>query len=166
VADDAALVSDLWARINAAYGQAEEALWAPGTDRVELERVIEIVAAGEMAVARVNGRIVGSIRVRMLDPHTGYFGLLAVHPDDQRRGVGRELILFAERFAREQGATHMELRLLVPREGVDRGKGRLHEWYSRLGYRVTERRDFAKLNPEAAAAMRTPLDLLTFRKAL
>jgi ribosomal protein S18 acetylase RimI-like enzyme len=142
-------------------------LWAPGTDRVERERVVEIVAAGEMAVARRGGgRIAGSVRVRMLDPSTGYFGLLAVHPDDQKGGVGGELVLFTEHFARERGAAWMELRLLVPREGADAGKARLYDWYSRLGYRVTERRDFAKLNPDAAAAMRTPLDLLTFRKEL
>ena len=160
------MVRDLWTRINAAYAAAEEHLWTPGTDRVDLERVVEIVAAGEMAVARGGGRVVGSVRVRMLDPQTGYFGLLAVHPDEQGMGVGRELVRFAERTMRERGAIWMELRLLVPREGADAGKGRLYDWYSRLGYGVTERRDFAKLNPDAAAAMRTPLDLLTFRREL
>jgi ribosomal protein S18 acetylase RimI-like enzyme len=128
--------------------------------------VAEIIAAGEMAVARVGGRVVGSMRVRMLDPQTGYFGLLAVHPDDQGHGAGGALIGFAEGLARERGGRWMELRLLVPREGRDPGKMRLDDWYSRLGYRVTERRDFAELNPDAAAAMLTPLDLLTYRKSL
>ena len=92
----------------------------PGTERIASERVAEIVAAGEMAVARAETRIVGSVRVRMLDEETGFFGLLAVHPDDQGSGVGRELIRFAEQLARERGAGQMELRLLVPREQTTR----------------------------------------------
>ena len=163
-ADDAALVADLCSRINAAYGEAEKELWAPETDRIAPERVAEIVAAGEMAVARVDGRIVGSVRVRSVDEETGFFGLLAVHPADQGLGVGRELVRFAEKLMRERGAVEMELRLLVPRDRTDAWKQTLDAWYTRLGYRVTERRSFAELNPEAAAAMATPLDLLTYRR--
>ena len=117
-----------------------------------------------MAVARDETRIVGSARVRMLDEGTGFFGLLAVHPDDQGRGAGRELIRFAEQLARERGAGQMELRLLVPREQTDPGKEWLAAWYTRLGYRMTGRADFSESHP--AVEMLTPLDMLTFRKRL
>ena len=136
----------------------------PGTERIASERVAEIVAAGEMAVARAETRIVGSVRVRMLDEETGFFGLLAVHPDDQGSGAGRELIRFAEQLARERGAGRMELRLLVPREQTDPGKEWLTAWYTRLGYRMTGRADFSESHP--AVEMLTPLDMLTFRKRL
>jgi hypothetical protein len=65
---------------------------------------------------------------------------------------------------RDGGAAEMELRLLVPRNGQDRWKEHLHAWYARLGYQPVGRRDFAQLNPDAAAAMRIPLDLVTYRK--
>ncbi len=136
----------------------------PGTERIASERVAEIVAAGEMAVARAETRIVGSVRVRMLDEETGFFGLLAVHPDDQGSGAGRELIRFAEQLARERGAGQMELRLLVPREQTDPGKEWLAAWYTRLGYRMTGRADFSESHP--AVEMLTPLDMLTYRKRL
>jgi ribosomal protein S18 acetylase RimI-like enzyme len=165
-ADDAALVADLCDRINAAYGEAEAALWKAGTGRIAFDRVAEIVAAGELAVARVDGRIVGSVRVRMLDERTGFFGLLTVHPDDQGIGAGRELIRFAEGLAGARGAAEMELRLLVPRDGTDVHKERLDGWYSRLGYRIAGRSDFAAQNPAAAASMRRPLELVTYRKVL
>jgi len=165
-ADDAALVADLHARINAAYGEAEKELWVPGTERIAADRVAEIVAVGEMAVAWVEGRIVGSVRVRRLDDGAGFFGLLAVHPDDQGAGVGRELVGFAEDLMREAGATEMELRLLVPREGADPGKEGLHGWYTRLGYRLTGQRDFAEWHPDAVRAMQVPLDICTYRKPL
>ena len=128
------------------------------------ERVAEIVAAGEMAVARADGKVVGSVRVRRLDEETGFFGLLAVHPADQGAGVGRELVRFAEELSRERGATTMELRLLVPREGDDAHKERLHTWYSRLGYRQVGCADFSASHPDARS--RTPLDILTYRKRL
>ena len=136
----------------------------PGTERVASERVAEIVAAGEMAVARDEARIVGSVRVRMLDEETGFFGLLAVHPDDQGSGAGRELVRFAEQLARDRGAGQMELRLLVPREQTDPGKEWLAAWYARLGYRLTGRADFSESHPSEEMLM--PLDILTYRKGL
>jgi ribosomal protein S18 acetylase RimI-like enzyme len=165
-ADDEALTAELTGRINAAYGAAEEELWAPGTDRVEHARVVEIVRAGEMAVARLDGRIVGSIRVRDVEDRAGYFGLLAVEPAAQGRGVGRALIELAERTSRDRGATSMELRLLVPREGTDPGKSKLYDWYGRLGYEEVERGDFGESHPAAVGEWRTPLDVLTMRKRL
>jgi len=157
-------VADLTARINAAYAAAESALWVQGTERIAPERVAEIVTAGEMAVARNEGGVLGSVRVRRLDERTGFFGLLAVHPADQGKGVGGALIRFAEEVAREHGATEMELRLLVPRHGIDLGKQRLHDWYSRLGYGIIGRADFSESHPDAAALL--PLDILTYRKRL
>jgi GNAT superfamily N-acetyltransferase len=163
-AEDGALTAELRERINNAYAEAEAELWEPGFERIALKRVVEIVAAGEMAVAWADGRIVGSVRVRRLDETTGFFGLLAVDPADQGAGVGRELVRFAEELSRERGATHMELRLLVPRMGDDAHKGRLHVWYSRLGYRPVGRADFSAAHPDAASRM--PLDILTYRKLL
>jgi ribosomal protein S18 acetylase RimI-like enzyme len=163
---DAALVDDLTRRINAAYGAAEEELWVPGKDRIARERVAEIVGAGELAVARANGRIVGSVRVRDVEEEAGYFGLLAVEPESQGAGIGRELIGFAEEVSRGRGAKWMELRLLVPREGGDAGKSRLYEWYVRLGYEETARGDFGESHPAALDEWRTPLDVLTMHKRL
>jgi GNAT superfamily N-acetyltransferase len=165
-AGDAALVDDLTARINAAYGAAEEELWIPGKDRIARERVAEIVRAGELAVARADGRILGSIRIRDVEDGAGYFGLLAVEPAAQGRGVGGELIRFAEDVSRGRGAEWMELRLLVPREGADAGKNVLYDWYVRLGYEEVERGDFGASHPSAVGEWRTPLDVLTMRKAL
>ena len=165
-ADDAALVDDLTRRINAAYRAAEEELWVPGQERIARERVAEIVEAGELAVARINERIVGSVRVRAVEEGAGYFGLLAVEPESQGAGIGRALIAFAEDLSRGCGARWMELRLLVPREGRDAGKSRLYDWYGRLGYEEVERADFGEAHPTAVDVWRTPLDILTMRKPL
>jgi len=165
-ADDAALVHDLTRRINAAYGAAEEELWVPGKDRIARERVAEILGAGELAVATVSGRIVGSVRVRDVEEEAGYLGLLAVEPESQGAGIGGGLVEFAEAVSRGRGAAWMELRLLVPRDGRDVGKSRLYDWYVRLGYEEVERGDFGQSHPAAMDEWRTPLDMLTMRKRL
>jgi hypothetical protein len=60
----------------------------------------------------------------------------------------------------------MRLTLLVPRVGTHPFKARLHEWYTRLGYRVVGRRDFADYLPESAALLTTPCDLVEYEKPL
>jgi GNAT superfamily N-acetyltransferase len=165
-ANEVALVDDLTARVNAAYGAAEEDLWVPGKDRVERDRVAEIVRSGEMAVARIDGGVVGSIRIREVEDGAGYFGLLAVEPGAQGNGIGGALIGFAEDVSRERGADWIELRLLVPREGSNAGRSRLYDWYARLGYEETERGDFAESHPAAVGEWRAPLDVITMRKPL
>jgi GNAT superfamily N-acetyltransferase len=115
-------------------------------------------------VALIDGLIRGSILIRELDGETGYFGLLAVEPAEQRGGIGRALVRFAEDVSRKRGAKAMELRLLVPRMGRDEGKQWLASWYERLGYRVIGREDFGQSHPDSVRSMRTPLDILTFRK--
>ena len=96
----------------------------------------------------------------------GHLGLLSVDPALQGGGVGRELVAFAERRSREAGATAMGLQLLVPRDGEHAFKSRLHDWYSRLGYRVVGRADFGATHPASAPYLAVPCDLLEYAKPL
>ncbi|HMK53897.1 MAG TPA: GNAT family N-acetyltransferase [Methanobacteriaceae archaeon] len=44
-----------------------------------------------------NGKIVGSVRGKLLDPQTCYIGRLSVHPDYQNQGLGKRLMEQIER---------------------------------------------------------------------
>jgi GNAT superfamily N-acetyltransferase len=159
--DDPALAGPLRDIVNAAYEEGEAGLWLPGHDRVTAEAITRCIERGELAAAYENGRVVGCVRVLPAE-----LGLLAAAPDAGGRGVGRALVAFAEETARERGARVMRLELLVPRDGMHPAKERLHSWYSRLGYRVVGRGDFAAAHPDAGPWLAVACDELRYEKPL
>jgi GNAT superfamily N-acetyltransferase len=142
--------------INAAYEHGEAGIWEAGWTRTTLADVEAMIAAGEIAVMRVEGRVVGSVRIRRLDEQTAELGMLSVDPGAMGTGAGRALLAFAEQH---HGTPFMQLELLVP-HAPHPHKQRLHEWYSRLGYRLVTEREFDE--PLLAG----PTDMRTYRKSL
>ena len=126
--------------VNRVYALAEAGLWQDGKTRASEAQLRELIEAGEIAVATGDGDLLGCVRVRELEPGVGEFGMLAVDPDRQGAGIGRALLDFAERHAREGGLTAMRLDLLVPRDGTHPSKVELDGWYGRRGYRPIGRR--------------------------
>jgi predicted N-acetyltransferase YhbS len=165
-ADDAELVAALAAVVNEAYARGEVGLWRAGTQRISDDELRPLVAAGQLAAAREDGRVVGCVRVTSLDPRTAELGLLAVAGERSGSGVGRALMAFAHDVARGRGHAAMRLTLLVPRNGSHPFKVRLGDWYRRQGYRVVGRADFALTHPEPARLLLAPCDLVTFERAL
>jgi GNAT superfamily N-acetyltransferase len=91
-AQDTALVNELAALVNGVYALAEEGLWVNGTPRTTPERMAELMAAGQIAIAWADERIVGAIRIQRLDTGEGEFGMLVADPAHRGHGVGRELV--------------------------------------------------------------------------
>jgi GNAT superfamily N-acetyltransferase len=146
--------------VNAAYLRGEAGIWQPEWRRTTAEWMAQDVAAGEIAVARDGDTVLGSIRVRRLRADTAEFGTLAVAPEGWGQGVGRALVDFAERA---YDVDWMELELLIPHVPHDH-KRKLHDWYTRLGYREVSRRAFPmEYQGELLAG---PADLVTYRKRL
>jgi ribosomal protein S18 acetylase RimI-like enzyme len=143
--------------INAAYHAGEAGIWLDDWTRTTPEAVEQLIADGEIAVARDDGNVVGSVRVRRLDDDTAEFGMLSVDPQAFGTGAGRKLLTFAEQH---YGTAFMQLELLVPRGAPHPQKERLHAWYSRLGYRQISTRAFDE--PLLAG----PADMRTYRKSL
>jgi GNAT superfamily N-acetyltransferase len=142
--------------INAAYDLGETGIWDADWARTTVAEVEQMIDAGEIAVLRAEGRVVGSVRVRRLDEQTAELGMLSVDPVAMGTGAGRALLAFAEQ---RHGTPFMQLELLVPRAPHAR-KQRLHEWYSRLGYVQISVRAFDE--PLLAG----PTDMRTYRKSL
>jgi predicted N-acetyltransferase YhbS len=165
-AADDGLVGALRTIVNDAYGRGEAGLWRDGAERISDAGLGGLVAAGELAAAREDGRVVGCVRVTSLDARTAELGLLAVAPERSGAGVGQALMDFAHDLARARGHTTMRLLLLVPREGSHGFKDRLESWYVRQGYRVVGSQDFAAYAPEPARDLLVGCDVVAFERPL
>src|SRR4051794_39678787 len=97
--------------VNRVYAVGEAGLWKDGFRRISAPAMGEAIRAGEIAVARVRGRIVGCVRFHQPDEGVGEFGLLAADPEHRGIGVGRALVAFAEQRNRELGAQTLQLNL-------------------------------------------------------
>ena len=159
-------VALLTALVNRVYAAAEADLWAAGATRTTETDMAAMIGWGEIAAARLDGELVGSVRVRLLAPSLGGFGMLCADPAHRGAGLGLALVRFAEDRCRDDGATTMQLELLVPRQWRHEGKAQLHDWYSRLGYREVGREPAREALGSLGALLVTPCDLVTYQRPL
>jgi GNAT superfamily N-acetyltransferase len=165
-AKDQRLVGEVTDLVNRVYDAAEAGLWVDGATRTTMGEMQEMVAAEQIAVASLNGQVVGCIRVQELGDGAGEFCLLAADPAHRGEGVGRELVGFAEELCRRRGLAVMQLELLVPRGWSHPTKEFLHAWYTRIGYRPVRAASIEESYPQLAPLLATPCDFVVYRKPL
>ena len=158
-----AQVADL---INQVYEVAESGMWVSGATRTTPGEVADLTRAGEIVVADLDGQLAGCVRLQRLDERAGEFGMLAADPGRRGVGVGRELVAFAERVCRTDGATVMQLEVLVPREWSHPSKEFLLDWYARLGYRHVRTGSIEEAYPDLAPMLATACDFVIYEKDL
>ncbi|MEV4637552.1 GNAT family N-acetyltransferase [Actinoplanes sp. NPDC049548] len=165
-AADGELVATLTAMINVAYADGERGLWRDGAARTSDAEIVGLIEDGQVAVARLGGKTVGFVRLQQPAPDVAELGMLVAGADVKGTGVGRELVRFAEDWARGRGVPTMQLELLVPLEGTHPFKEFLRGWYTRLGFRPVGSGDVADVHPELAPLLAVPCQFLLFRKDL
>jgi len=144
----------LAAVINEAYLRETWLLPPPRITLAQLNEVLED-ARQRVTIAEINGAIAGCVR---LSRHEGqlYFGLLAVAPLWQGRGLAALLIAEAERQAREIGDT--ELRLDCAKELG------LPPFYESLGYKVESETPDSYYDDGQSGRRKGPFTLAVMRK--
>lgn len=113
---DIEAVIDLWRRC---------ALTRPWNDPVADIECSRRSADSALLIGREAGAIVASVMVGF-DGYRGWVYYLAVDPDQQRRGLGRMMMLVAETWLRDRGAPKLQL---MVRNGNYTALG----FYERLG---------------------------------
>ena len=161
--DDLPALTDL---INRVYLDAEKGLWAEHAERTNPAEVRTLVRAGEIAVARDGTTVTGSVRVQQLSDDLGEFGMLVADPARRGTGIGRNLVAFAEQWARDRGLRWMQLELLVPRAWEHPTKEFARAWYTRVGYVPVRLGRFDEDFPHLAPLLGTPCDFLVMHKDL
>jgi GNAT superfamily N-acetyltransferase len=165
-AADDVLMTRIAELVNRVYAEAEKGLWRDGADRTDALDIAAMVHAGELAVARLDGRLVGAVRIRRLDPGLAEFGMLVASPEYRGIGIGRALVAFAEDWARQQGLSRMQLEVLAPRTWTHPVKEFLRDWYTRIGYRQTRTGRLADAYPALQPQLATPCDFAIYHKNL
>jgi GNAT superfamily N-acetyltransferase len=125
----AADVPTLTVLINLAYRVEDFFIDGNRTDETELAAIL---AAHEFLLAEdaADGSMIGAVLIEFREGgKTGYFGMLSVHPDRQKGGLGRQLIAAAEDRCRAAGCTRMTLQCVDLRT-------ELPPYYEKLGYRT------------------------------
>lgn len=82
-------------------------LYTPGcfdATTLDAARVAKRMTEGPVFVAEIDGRLVGTVGVK-LDARGAYVRGMGVHPDARGKGVGRALLEATEAWGREQGAS-------------------------------------------------------------
>ena len=144
-ADEADVAAVVWLVEGCYRGEVSRAGWTTEADLLDGQRtdeheVTEIVRSsrGRMLLAEVpNGStnvLAGCCQLERRADGTAYFGMFAVRPDLQGRGLGNAVRAEAERLAGQEWGAH-EIRLMVFPQRVP-----LIRWYGRRGYHDTGRR--------------------------
>jgi ribosomal protein S18 acetylase RimI-like enzyme len=152
--------------VNRAYALAEAGIWHGQYARTSPAEMAAAIRGEQVVVAHLDDHLVGSICTRTLGGVTGWFGVVAVDPPYGGRGVGRELVAFAETRAAAAGSTTMQLELLVPNDHSITHTQLLTAWYERIGYREVGRRALADVEPDALPFLAMACDIAVYHKAL
>lgn len=126
--------------INLAYGGgASDKAWThEGTlfegDRTHEAEVAENLSApGNLFLLGWAGEALVSSTLMKFPDDAAYVGLLAVRPDLQGGGVGKQVLAECERLARERGAKRMTMMV------ISTHRPELVAYYQRRGYQLTGR---------------------------
>ena len=148
-------------------GPESRAGWTSEADLVGGDRIdqAQIAAAlsqpdSRLLVAERDGRLAGCCRVYARGEGTACLGSLAVDPQRQGAGIGRQLVGEAAALARTQLGCHtIEITVLEPQTV-------LRAWYERLGFAATgETRPFPA-DPVHARPLRGGLRFVVLERAL
>jgi GNAT superfamily N-acetyltransferase len=97
-----------------------------GADRTDAEEMLLMMSDGTFLLSEDGDGPLGCVYVK-INGAAGYFGMLAVDPRRQKRGMGAVLIAAAEDFARNRGCSAMEITVVNIRP-------ELFPYYRKLGY--------------------------------
>lgn len=160
----------LVALVNAAYrGQDAQRGWTTEAGYIEGQRTDVAALADDLASAP-DARLLmhldetgAPIACVWLAPDAEcvwMLGMLTVRPDLQASGLGRRLLAAAERYAKAQGASRIQITVINVRDT-------LIAWYQRRGYALTgQTKPFPYGNPRFGEPTRDDLEFMVMEKTL
>ena len=153
--------------VNSAYrGESSRRGWTTEADlldgaRVVPEAIISLIEKpGSVILLFRDDRqeILGCVNLQEKEGLL-YFGMFAVDPQSQGRGIGRELLFAAEDFARSRGIRVIQMTVISVRD-------ELIAWYKKYGFQDTGLREpFPPPHPDSGIP-RSPLEFMVLEKSI
>jgi len=131
-----------------AYEVTEIEIWGPNYIRLYIEDFTRLIESGNIFVAYLNNKIVGSVHIYSKDKNTYSFGLLSVDFNVGGQGIGTALIERVEEEALKNGAKQIKMEILRVKNLDVPHKIRLANYYKRLGYQYDHSEDCACIIPD------------------
>lgn len=88
-------------------------------------------------IASVGGEAVGFLTLKEQNEYASEIQVMGVHPEVHRRGVGRALVVEAERVLRQRGIEYLQVKTLGPSH-PDKHYGDTRRFYFAMGFRPLE----------------------------
>ena len=157
----AALVQSAYRGESSKAGWTTEAEFLEGqrTDASDVEKIIETPGQQIVLCTRANGKLLASAQLE-LDGALGHFGMFAVQPTLQSKGVGKAMLAHCEALALQAGCTRMEMWVIWLRES-------LLAFYERRGYeRTAKTHPFPYSDARFGAPLRADLYFVVIEKQL
>ena len=156
----------LSALINEVYDDAEAGMWKRKGTRTNPSEVERLLRDQALILAEIDGVLVGSVNVKLMNGGVGEFGMLVADLNHRGNGIGSALVERAESWARDMGCHTMRLELLTPRHWTHPSKEFLKVWYTRSGYRPQATESLEMLHPELVPELATECDFTVWHKPL
>ncbi len=157
----AALVQSAYRGESSKAGWTTEADFLAGqrTDVSDVEQIIDTPGQQIVLCTRANGQLLASAQLE-LDGALGHFGMFAVQPALQSKGVGKAMLAHCEALALQAGCSHMEMWVIWLRES-------LLAFYQRRGYeRTAKTHPFPYGDARFGAPLRDDLYFVVIKKQL
>ena len=152
--------------VNECYAEEEAGIWRPGSPRTNKDEVFRMVQNGEIAVIEIDGKFIGGVGVKILNPETAEWTMLAIHSDYRGQGLTSALFEYAELHIRKKGVKKILFEILRPIHWIHPKKEQLISWYKRLSYVVTNTANFLDYYPEAKDLLATEVEFCLMEKDL
>ena len=132
-------LNDVTTIINDAYRIGETGILVDTPDqpfyRATEEEVQQMIATKAILTLLIDEKVVGCIKVHVIDDGVAEWGCLAVAHSSQGKGYGTMLVNAVEQHIQSvMNCQVAQLVLLAPSSWKHSHKERLRDWYQRLGY--------------------------------
>lgn len=159
-------VEELEMLINSAYrGESSKKGWTTEADllggiRIDKEAITELISRNDSVILKFteSGKIIGCVNL-VTNGNSIYLGMLTVSPIEQGKGIGKELIISSERYARDAGIKEIEMTVISKRT-------ELIAYYERRGYKQTREKRPFPMNDPRFGEPKTDLEFVVLRKKL